>query len=99
MDVDLNSIQSVDNLELIFKIITPNKATLNAQNNSNLKITKDLIIWTLNPGQMNILEFSFWSWNKLLIGITIIQIMVILAYILRYFRFKLGTDLPQLPSQ
>ena len=99
LDVDLNSIQSVDNLELIFKIITPNNATLDSKNNSNLKITKNLIIWILNPGQMNILEFSFWSWNKLLIGISIILIIVILAYSLRLYRFKLGTDLPQLPSQ
>ena len=28
LDLDLNSIQGVDNLELIFKIIHPNKATL-----------------------------------------------------------------------
>ena len=98
LDLDLKSIQSVDNLELIFKIITPNKATLNSNNNSNLKITKNLIIWILNPGQMNILEFSFWSWNKFLIGISIILIIVILAYSLRFYRFKLGTDLPQLPS-
>ncbi len=99
LDLDLNSIQSVDNLELIFKIITPNKATLDSENNSNLKITNNLIIWTLNPGQMNILEFSFWSWNKFLIGISIILIIVIMAYSLRLYRFKLGTDLPQLPSQ
>ena len=99
LDLDLSSIQNVDNLELIFKIITPNKAHLNGKNNSTLKITKNLIIWILNPGQMNIIEFSFWSWNKLLIGTTIILIIVILAYLLRFYRFKLGTDLPQLPSQ
>jgi hypothetical protein len=99
LDLDLNSIQSVDNLELIFKIITPNKATLNGKNNSNLKITKDQIIWILNPGQINIIEFSYWSWNKLLIGISTVLIIVVLAYLLRFYRFKLGTDLPQLPSQ
>ena len=99
LDMDLNSVQDIDNLELIFKIILPNKATLTGENNSNLKITKNLVIWNLNQGQMNILEFSFWSWNKLLIGIFIILVMVILAYSLRFYRFKLGTELPQLPSQ
>ena len=98
IDLDLNSIQSVDNLELIFKIIYPNKGTLNGKNNSNLEITRNLIIWNLNIGQMNSLEFSFWSWNKLMIGIFIILIIIILAYSLRFYRFKLGTDLPQLPS-
>ena len=97
--MDLNSIQGIDDLELIFKIIHPNKATLTGKNNSNLKITKNLVIWNLIQGQMNSLEFSFWSWNKLLIGIFIILLMVILAYSLRFYRFKLGTDLPQLPSQ
>ena len=96
--MDLNAIQGVDNLELIFKIINPNKATLTDQNNANLEITKNLIIWNLNQGQMNSLEFSFWSWNKLLIGIFIILIIMFLAYLLRFYRFKLGTELPQLPS-
>ena len=99
VDLDLNSIQSVDDLELIFKIIHPNKATLINKNNSNLEITKNLIIWKLNPGQINSLEFSFWSLNNSLIGISTILIITILAYSLRFYRFKLGTDLPQLPSK
>ena len=97
--MDLNSIQGVDNLELIFKIIRPNKVTITGKNNSNFEITKNLINWNLNQGQINSLEFSFWSLNKLLIGISIIFIIIILAYLLRFYRFKLGTDLPQLPSK
>jgi hypothetical protein len=96
--LDLNSIQDLDNLELIFKIIHPNKAILTNKNNSNLEITKNLIIWKLNPSQINTLEFSFWSLNKLLIGISTISMIVVFAYLLRFYRFKLGTDLPQLPS-
>ena len=99
LDLDLNSIQGVENLELIFKIIHPNKALLTDKNNSNLEITKNLIIWNLNQGQINSLEFSFWSLNKLLIGISIIFIIITLAYLLRFYRFKLGSDLPQLPSK
>ena len=97
--MDLSSIKGVDNLELIFKIIHPNKATLTDKSNSNLEITKNQIIWNLNQGQINSLEFSFWSLNKLLIGIFIILILIVLAYLLRFYRFKLGTDLPQLPSK
>jgi len=99
LDLDLKSIQGIENLELIFKIIHPNKATLTDKNNSNLEITKNLIIWNLNQGQVNSLEFSFWSINKLLIGVSTILIIIILAYLLRFYRFKLGTDLPQLPSK
>ena len=99
LDLDLRAIQGVDNLELIFKIINPNIATLSYKNNSNLEITKNQIIWNLNQGQSNSLEFSFWSLNKLLIGISTILIIIVLAYLLRLYRFKLGTDLPQLPSK
>ena len=98
VDLDLNSIQNINNLELIFKIIHPNKATFAGKNNLNLEISRNLIIWKLNPSQMNSLEFSYWGWNKLLIGICIITMIIILAYSLRFYRFKLGTDLPQLPS-
>ena len=98
IDLDLKSIENIDNLELIFNIIHPNLATLTGENNSNVEITKNLIIWNLNLEQMNSLEFSFWSWNKLLIGIFIILIIIFLAYLLRFYRFKLGTELPQLPS-
>ena len=97
--MNLNSIQGIDNLELIFKITPPNKAILTDKNNSNLEITKNLIIWNLNQGQINSLEFSFWSLNKLLIGISTILLILILAYLLRFYRFKLGSDLPQLPSK
>ena len=93
-----SSIKGVDDLELIFKIIYPNQATITSKNYSNIEITKNLMIWKLNPGQMNSLEFSFWSLNKLLIGISIILMIIILGYLLRLYRFKLGTDLPQLPS-
>ena len=99
VDLDISSIKGIDNLELIFKIIHPNKATLTDKNNSNIEITKNLIIWNLNQGQINSLEFSFWSLNKLLIGISTIFVIIILAYLLRFYRFKLGTDLPQLPSK
>ena len=99
IDLDLNSIKSVDDLELIFKIIHPNKASLPDKNNSNLEIKSNLIIWNLNLGEMNSLEFSYWSWNKLLIGIFSILIIIIMGYSIRFYRFKLGTDLPQLPSK
>ena len=98
VDLNLNSIQSVNDLELIFKIINPNKVTVISKNKSNLEIKKNQIIWKLNPGDMNTLEFSFWTWNKLLIGASIILIIILLAYTLRFYRFKLGSDLPQLPS-
>ena len=97
--MDLSSIQGVYNLELIFKIIHPNKATFSSKNDANLEIKKNLIIWNLNQGKINSLEFAFWSLNKLLIGISTILIITIIAYLLRFYRFKLGTDLPQLPSK
>ena len=99
IELDLKTIKNIDSLELIFNIIHPNISTITSKNNSNFKITKNLIIWNLNQGQINSLVFSFWNFNKLLIGISIIFIIIMLAYLLRFYRLKLGTDLPQLPSK
>ena len=98
IDFNLQTISDVDNLELNFRIIHPNKATFTNQDNPQIEISKNKIIWNLIPGRINTLEFSFWSWNKLFIGIIVIILIIIMAYSLRFYRYKLGTDLPQLPS-
>ena len=88
----------VEDLELYFKIINPNKAIFNNISNPKLKISKNLIVWNLIPGEKNTLEFSFWRWNKILIWTIIILLLMTMAYVLRSYRYKLGSDLPQLPS-
>ena len=98
LDIDLQTLSGIEDLEITFKIINPNKANLISVKNPQLEISKNIIIWNLIPGEINKMEFSFWSWNKLLIGITIISLLIIMAYGLRFYRFKIGTDLPQLPS-
>ncbi len=99
IEIDLQTISDVDDLELNLKIIHPNKATISDRKNSHLEISKNLIIWNLIPGQMNTLAFTYWSWNKILLGITLILLIMVIAYSLRFYRFKIGTDLPQLPSK
>ncbi len=98
IDINLGTLSNIEDLEINFKIINPNKANLISVKNSQEEISKNIIIWNLIPGQLNSIEFSFWTWNKLLIGITIISLLIIMAYGLRFYRFKIGTDLPQLPS-
>ena len=98
IDLNLDTISDVEDLEINFRIIHPNKATLNLLNKPQLEISKNLIVWNLIPGKLNTLEFSFWSWNKLLIGITFISLLILITYLLRFYRLQLGTDLPQLPS-
>ncbi len=99
LDIDLQTLSDIEDLEINFKIINPNKANLISVKNPQVEISKNIIIWHLIPGQINSIEFSFWGWNKLLIGITIISLLIIMAYGLRFYRFKIGTDLPQLPSE
>ena len=98
LDIDLQTLSEIEDLEINFKIINPNKANLISVKNPQVEISKNIIIWHLIPGQINSIEFSFWGWNKLLIGITIISLLIIMAYGLRFYRFQIGTDLPQLPS-
>ena len=99
IDINLQTLSDIEDLEINFKIINPNKANLISEKNPQVEISKNIIIWHLIPGQINIIEFSFWAWNKLLIGITIISLLIIMAYGLRFYRFQIGTDLPQLPSE
>ena len=98
IDIDLQTIPDIEDLEINFRIIHPNKATIPIVPNPNLENSKNLIIWKLIPGEINTLEFTFWSWNKIMIGIILILLIMIISYALRFYRFKIGTELPQLPS-
>ena len=98
INIDLQTLSEVEDLEINFIIINPNKSYVKGVSNPYLEITNNKIIWKLIPGKMNNLEFVFWNWNKLIIGITFILFIITIAYLLRFYRFKIGTDLPQLPS-
>ena len=98
INVDLHNLPDVDDLEINFKIINPNKSFIISEKNSHLEISNNLIVWKLFPEEINILEFSFLYWNKLFIAMLFILLLVGIAYIIRFYRFKLGSDLPQLPQ-
>ena len=98
IEFDLTTLSEEQGLEINFRIINPSKATLIGQNNPQVEISKNLIVWNLIPGQVNSLNFSFWKQNKLLIWVSLISILIMFAYLLRFYRFKIGTDFPQLPS-
>ena len=99
IEFNLKDLPEIEDLEINLKILNPNKAIFIDSNNSKEEVSNKLIIWNLSPGQKNILEFSFWIWNKLLIGVALITMVILSAYLIRFFRFKIGSDLPQLPSQ
>ena len=97
IEVDLTTLTTIKDLEIYLKIIHPNKVNFVTTNDSQPEISENLIIWNLTLGERNTLEFSFWSWNKLFIGITLVLLIILTAYSLRFYRCKLGTDFPQLP--
>ena len=97
-NLDLQKIPNLDNLEINFKIINSNRLIPSRSGDPKSEISNNIFVWKLIPGEINTLEFSFWSWNKLLIWITFILFLIILAYSIRFYRFKIGSDLPQLPS-
>ena len=95
--LDLRAISDLEDLELNFEIIYPNQSSFTNADESQLKVSKNFIDWNLIPGEINILEFSINYWNKLLISISFISLLIILSFLLRFYRFQLGSDLPQLP--
>ena len=98
IDLDLKTLFYLDDLELTFNIINPNRVTIRNTNNSNIEVSKNFIKWKLIPGEINSLEFSFWNWNKLLLGFLFIFLLILLAYFLRFYRYQIGSNFPELPS-
>ena len=98
VDLDLQNLKYIDNLELTFNIISPNRVSVGNRNNPSIEASKNFIRWSLNPGEINRLDFSFWNWNKLLLGFLLILFILLIAYIIRFYRYKIGSNLPELPS-
>ena len=98
IDLDLQNLLNIDDLELNFNIINPNRVSIRDQSNTTLEVSKDFIKWKLIPGEINSLEFSFWNWNKLLLGFLLILLIILSAYYVRFHRYQIGSNFPQLPS-
>lgn len=98
IDFDLQNLLYVEDLELTLNIINPNKVRVRDLENSNVEVSKNFIKWQLIPGELNSLEFSFWNWNKLLLGFLLILLFISIAYFLRFYIYKIGSNFPELPS-
>ena len=97
-DFDLQNLLYVEDLELTLNIVNPNKVSVKDLENSNVEVSNNFIKWQLIPGELNSLEFSFWNWNKLLLGFLIILLLISIAYFLRFYRYQIGSNFPELPS-
>ena len=98
IDFDLQNLLHIEDLELTLNIITPNRVSVRDLDNPNLEVFKNFIKWQLIPGELNSLEFSFWNWNKLLLGFLLILFLISFSYFLRFYRYKIGSNFPELPS-
>ena len=98
VDFDLQNLLYVEDLELTLNIVNPNKVSVRDLENSNVEVSNNFIKWELIPGELNSLEFSFWNWNKLLLGFLIILLLISIAYFLRFYRYQIGSNFPELPS-
>ena len=98
IDFDLQNLLFVEDLELTFNIISPNRVSVRDLDDHTLEISKNFIKWQLIPGELNTLEFSFWYWNKLSLGFLLIFLLMLLTYFIRFYRYQIGSNLPELPS-
>ena len=79
-------------------IITPNRASVIDLDDPNVEVSKNFIEWQLIPGKLNSLKFSFWNWNKLLLGYLLILLLMLIAYVVRFYRYQIRSNFPELPS-
>ncbi len=97
IDLDLQNLLHVKDLEITFNIINPNRVIVKKQNNPTLEVSNNFLKWKLIPGEINSLEFSFWNWNKLLLGFLLILLIIFIAYFVRFYRYQIGSNFPELP--
>ena len=95
--MDLRTLDKMDDLEITININNPSKPNI-LNEIENVNIFKNEINWKLIYGQMNSINFSFWSLNRLFISLILSTTLVSIGYILRINRYELGSDLPELPS-
>ena len=98
MNFDLINLNNIDDLEININIITPSKTNILNKKNDQISTNKNIIYWKLIPGINNTIEFSYWYWNKFILGILTTILLVILASYIRRNRFEIGSNLPELPS-
>ncbi len=97
INLDLLELDNFNDLEIFINIINPSKALIYSDN-KNINTIKNRISWKIFPGKINQIEFSFWYWNRSLICISVVLLLIIFAYYIRGKRYELGSNLPQLPS-
>ena len=88
IDLDLQTLREIEDLELTFNIINPNNVRVRGQDNPFVEVSKNFIKWKLIPGEKNSIEFSFWSWNKLLLGFLLIILIILLAYFVGFINIR-----------
>ncbi len=99
IDLDLQVLPQIDDLELTFNINNPNRVIIRDHKKPNVEVSKNYIKWKLIPGEINRLDFYYWSWNKLLLGFLLILLIIILSYFIRFYRYQIGSNFPGLPSK
>ncbi|ABM71771.1 conserved hypothetical protein [Prochlorococcus marinus str. MIT 9515] len=98
IDFDLHNLLYVDDLELTLNIINPNRVRVRDLDENKVELSKNFIKWQLIPGELNSLEFTFWIWNKLFLGFLLILVSILLTYLIRFYRYQIGSNFPELPS-
>jgi len=56
------------------------------------------LVWRLQPGSINRLEFSCWRWSRLGVGALVIGLLFALVALLQRLKLAAGFGLPQLPA-
>tara|TARA_Y100001933_G_scaffold214334_1_gene220378 strand:- start:1011 stop:2117 length:1107 start_codon:yes stop_codon:yes gene_type:complete len=97
INLDLVNLNKIDDLEINMKIINPSKIYI-LDKKEQISTNKNVINWRLIPGNNNSIEFSYWYWNKFILGTLIVILLVSMAYYIRKNRFEIGSNLPELPS-
>jgi len=102
--LDLRGLQPLPGLQLSLvleplpqravRLAEPLPVRVRRSNNSHA----GALVWRLQPGSINRLEFSCWRWSRLGVGALVIGLLFALVALLQRLKLAAGFGLPQLPA-
>ncbi len=94
---DLSELYKIPGLQI--NLILENIENKKDLKTEPLKATfkEGLVSFPLQIGDTNMLNISYWKWNKISIGIILIIFITLLSISLQAFRLKMGFGFPELP--
>ena len=95
---DLRGLQPLPGLQLSLALEPLPQRAVRLAEPLPVQMKRSRLIWRLQPGALNQLEFSCWRWSRLGVGALLIAMLLALVALLQRLKLAAGFGPPQLPA-